>query len=275
MIVDHAKVAAVIEEIAGAEILSRFGRLQKGDIDTKTGPNDFVTEADRAAEAALRRALGDIYPAAGFIGEEGAAADPSILKALEGDGAFWIVDPLDGTRNFIEKIDEFGTIVALVVDGETRAGWIYAAPDNKFAVGVLGEGASWAGEPLPPTGVQSESLHGYRAIGNLVEPWKSILIPKLKRQFATQPTRCSAYAYVKMLRGREHFGVYSRCSPWDHAAGVLMLNEISGRAAYLDDNAPYRPVATQGRPLLAAANAGVFMKVAETLAPDAAPDKSL
>ncbi len=274
MIVDHDKVAAVIEEIAGAEILSRFGKLEKGDIDTKTGPNDFVTEADRTAEAALRRALQDIYPAAGFIGEEGVAADPSILNALEGDGAFWIVDPLDGTRNFIEKKKEFGTIVALVVDGVTRAGWIYAAPDNKFAIGIRGEGATWDGGPLTPVGAGPEPLRGYRAIGNLAEPWKSNIVPKLKSRFVTQPTRCSAYAYVKMLRGEEQFGVYSRCSPWDHAAGVLMLGEIGGHAAYLDDNAPYRPVATQGRPLVAAANSSDFKKLAETLAPDAAPGKS-
>lgn len=273
MIVDQDKVASIIEEIAGAEILSRFGKLEKSDIDTKAGPNDFVTEADRAAEAALRRALCDFYPGAGFIGEEGAAADPSILTVLEGEGAFWIVDPLDGTRNFIEKVPEFGTIVALVVDGVTQAGWIYAAPDKKFAIGMRGDGASWDGELLPPFSALPEALHGYRAIGNLAEPWKSTLIPNLKAQFITQPTRCSAYAYIKMIRGREHFGVYSRCSPWDHAAGVLMLNEIGGRATYLDDDAPYRPVATQGRPLLAAANSVIFTEIAETIAPSVSVNK--
>ena len=265
MIVDPEKVASVIEEIAEAEILSRYGKLAKKDIDTKSGPNDFVTAADHAAEAALRRALSDIYPGAGFIGEEGVADDPESLAQLEGDGAFWIVDPLDGTRNFIERVDEFGTIVALVVDGETQAGWIYGAPDRKIAIGMRGEGVSWDGERMSASDDQVVALTGYRAIGNLAEPWKSRLIPQLKTQFETQPARCSAYAYIKMIRGQEHFGLYSRCSPWDHAAGVLMLNEIGGKAEYLDDNAPYRPVATQGRPLLAASNVQFFTKIANAI----------
>ena len=183
MIVDPEKVASVIEEIAEAEILSRYGKLAKKDIDTKSGPNDFVTAADHAAEAALRRALLDIYPCAGFIGEEGVAGDPQSLAQLEGNGAFWIVDPLDGTRNFIERVDEFGTIVALVVDGETQAGWIYGAPDRKIAIGMRGDGVSWDGERMSASNDQVVALTGYRAIGNLAEPWKSRLIPQLKTRF--------------------------------------------------------------------------------------------
>lgn len=265
MIVDPDKVAAIIKEVAETEIAPRFGKLKAGEIDTKSGPNDFVTQADRAAEAALKRAFADIYPDVGFIGEEGAAADPSILDALHGDGAFWIVDPLDGTRNFVQQRDEFATIVALVVDGVTRAGWIYAIPDKTIAIASHGEGATWNGDALAPLRENTGVMSGYRAIGNLAEPWNTEMAPKLRAGLVTQSARCAAYAYIHLLTGKKDFALYSRCSPWDHAAGVLMLGEIGGRAAYLDENTPYRPVATQGRPLLVTGSEHGFTRVAGVL----------
>ncbi|WP_395077474.1 inositol monophosphatase family protein, partial [Hyphococcus sp.] len=61
------------------------------------------------------------------------------------------------------------------------------------------------------------------------------------------------------------FAVYSRVYPWDHAAGILMLREIGGKAAYLDDESPYAPRLTVGRPLLAAGNADSWERVRREL----------
>lgn len=254
MIIDPQKIASLIAEIAAEEIAPRFGKLTDADIDTKTGPNDFVTQADRAAEEKLKRALSDIYPGATFIGEEGAADDPSVLEKLDGDGAFWIVDPLDGTSNFVKGKSEFGTIVALVENGETRAGWIYAIPDQAFAIGSKGDGASWCGDRLAPLPASKGPLIGYRALGSMKEPWMSRLMPRLRAGFRTDAIRCSAYGYINLIRGKRDFGLYSRCHPWDHAAGILMLNEIAGQAEYLDNGAAYAPQPTLGRPLLVAGN---------------------
>lgn len=261
MIVDLENTASVIAEIADEEIAARFGKLAEGDIDTKTGPNDFVTEADHAAEARLKKALTGLYPGSAFIGEELAAADPTVLDHLCLEGAVWIVDPLDGTRNFVLGRREFGTMVALIENGETRAGWIYAIPDHAFAMGSKGDGATWRGEALETLAPATGALIGYRAIGNMEEPWKGRLIPKLRENFETETVRCSAYGYIHMLCGERDFALYSRCWPWDHAAGVLMLDEIGGRAEYLDDGAPYAPRPTQGRPLLVAGSGARWERV--------------
>ena len=266
MIVDPERVSAVIAEIAETEIAARFGRLAKGDIDTKTGPNDFVTEADRAAEERLKTAFRDIYPGAVFVGEESVAETPALLDALDDEGAFWIVDPLDGTRNFVQGRAEFGTIVALVDKGEIRAGWIYAVPDRKMAVGARGEGVFWAGERLGAVDPEAfVETSGYRAIGNLMEPWKTEMVLRLRAGFDTEPMRCSAYVYIHLVRGLKAFALYSRVHPWDHAAGVMMLREIGGRAEYLDDGAPYAPRPVQGRPLLVAGAEEVWRAVSAGL----------
>ncbi len=265
MIVDLEETANRIVEISEEEVAARFGRLAAGDINTKTGPLDFVTEADHAAEARLKYALLDLYPGAGFIGEEMASADPSALNKIDAEGAVWIVDPLDGTRNFVQGRKRFGAIVALIEDGETRAGWIYAIPDQAMAMASKGDGATWAGQALSPLPAPKDTLIGYRAIGNMLEPWKSRLVPRLKGAFETDAVSCSAYGYIDMARGIRDFALYSRCWPWDHAAGVLILNEIGGRAEYLDDGAPYHPRVTQGRPLLVAGSNARWERVREEL----------
>ncbi|WP_428409637.1 inositol monophosphatase family protein [Hyphococcus sp.] len=252
MIVDPEKVASLIAEIAEEEIMSRFGALAETDIDTKSGPNDFVTAADHAAEARLEKALTGLYPAASFVGEESAAADPALVNRLETEnGAFWIVDPLDGTRNFVQGREEFGTIVALIENGEIRQGWIYAIPDKGCAIGSKHDGATWRGECLGPIAAKEENLCGYRAAGSLQGKWKDDWLPRLRAEFETEPARCSAYAYINLARGLRDFAIYSRVYPWDHAAGVLMLREIGGKVAYLPEGAPYRPHVTVGTPLLA------------------------
>ena len=80
MSIDPERVAMIIAEIAQAEIAPRYGALDSDQVRTKSGPNDFVTEADEAAERALEKALCEIRPDAVFIGEERAAADPSIHR---------------------------------------------------------------------------------------------------------------------------------------------------------------------------------------------------
>ena len=265
MIVDPQKIASLIAEIAAEEIAPRFGKLTDADIDTKTGPNDFVTLADRGAEEKLQRALTGIYPGAMFIGEEGAADDPTILTKLENEGPVWIVDPLDGTGNFVHGRPEFGTIVALVENGETRAGWIYAIPDQACAIGSKGDGVTWRGGELAAMAASDAQLKGYRAIGKLLEPWKSQLTQPLRDAFESEPTKCAAYAYINLIRGQRDFGLYSRCHPWDHAAGIMMLSEIGGRAEYLDNAATYTPMPTIGRPLLVAGSQENWARVRNAL----------
>ncbi len=266
MIIDPEKVAAVIAEIAEEEIAARFGKLAKSDVETKSGPNDYVTQADLQAEKQLKRVLGDFYPAATFIGEEAAVADPSLVNGLEqASGAFWIVDPLDGTRNFVQGRAEFGSIVALVVNGEIRNGWIYAIPEKSFAISEKGEGVTWRDERLSSLAPLESAPEGYRAIGNMAEPWKTQMIPKMKEALKTEPAHCSAYAYINLVRGLRDFALYSRVHPWDHAAGVSMLWEIGGRAEYVDDQTTYNAQATQGRPLLVSGSQDRWQKVEQIL----------
>lgn len=250
---DPFQVAAAIAEVAATEISPHFGRLEAGAVRQKSSPTDLVTRVDEAAEAALRRALGALAPDAGFVGEESAAADPSIVAALAGEGAFWIVDPLDGTRNFVNGVAEFGTIVAYIENGAVLMGWIYAAPDERCAIAVAGGGVEWDGKaPVTARPVNDPPL-GLRSTGWLTPAWRDRLTRSLRSNLASRPGHCSAYAYLKLMTGEIDFKLSSRIHPWDHAAGALILAELGGRAAFLETGEVYSPRDTIDAPLLATA----------------------
>lgn len=264
-LVDAEKVAALIADIAETEIAPRYGKLKKHEVREKSGPTDLVTEVDEATERALRTALMGIRPDAAFVGEEAAAANAAIAEELRKGGAAWIVDPLDGTRNFVTGVDEFGTIVAFVEHGETQMGWIYAVPEKKIAIGVKGDGAIWDGEKIVAKKAPAERLVALRSLGFLPLQRAEYMRGLLKGNFDSRPGYCSAYAYIALARGLVDFKISSRIHPWDHVAGALLVTESGGRIAWLEDGAPYRPAPSTDRLLLATAPGRDWEKVAAVL----------
>lgn len=265
MIVDVEKVAELIAEIADEHIMARYGRLNAEEIREKAGPHDLVTDVDELVEEALENALRGVHPGAGFIGEELAAKDPEAANVLTGEGAFWIVDPIDGTRNFVRGVDEFGVIVAYAENGETRAGWIYAAPEAACAIGEKGEGATWRGERIGRRQSQRETLVGLRSLGNLPRERQARMRQVLKENFDSRPNQCAAYAYISILRGDTDFKISSLIHAWDHAAGALMVTESGGEAAFLDTGERYHPMGSVAEPLLVTGLSRDWRAIAEKL----------
>lgn len=251
MIIDPERVASAIRRVADDIILPRFGRLARHEIREKSGPQDLVTDVDEQAEAALKIALGALVPDARFLGEEGVAKDKSLEARLGAPGALWVVDPLDGTRNFIAGIKEFGTIVALVVDGVTVGGWILAIPDGACAFAIRGEGAFFDGVPILAAPERAK-LSALRSLGWLDPAEATRLRDRMARHFVAEQSHCSAYAYLKLARGEVDLKLSSRIHAWDHLAGALILSELGGRTAFFD-GAPYAPSPSVDRALLATA----------------------
>jgi fructose-1,6-bisphosphatase/inositol monophosphatase family enzyme len=262
---DAPRVAAILLDVAAREIAPHYRRLAAGAVRTKTGPSDLVTIVDEAAERALEQALAAEAPAAGFIGEESAAADPSVIERLKTEAGCWIVDPLDGTRNFVKGVDEFGTIVAFVRNGVAEAGWICAIPERKVASCIRGGGVIISGASVKPKPQGAGDPTGLRSTGWLAPEWRDRIVGNLKANTKSEPGHCSAYAYLKLVTGAVDFKLSSRIHPWDHAAGALMLEELGGAVRFLDTGEPYRPQESADRPLLATAPGRDWREIAERL----------
>ena len=138
-----------------------------------------------------------------------------------------------------------------------KYGWIYAIPDDVMAIGAKGEGVRWRGAARDEF-LGDDDIAGLRSFGKFSEAQRETLKARVIREAATEPVHCSAYGYLKMVKGVRSFGVFSRCHPWDHAAGIRMIEEIGGAAKYLDDGSPYEPTPTFGRPLLVAREAAFW-----------------
>src|ERR1035438_5875796 len=139
--------AQILQRIAAALEASRpvFGRFTPGSIETeyKSG-QDPVTEADRALDAVLRREL--LREGEGWLSEE-SVDDPVRLQRSR----VWVVDPLDGTREFVKGIPEFCVSIGFVENGRPVAGGIYNPATDETFLGSIESGVTYNGQTSPPS----------------------------------------------------------------------------------------------------------------------------
>ena len=247
---DMTVVSRLIAEIAAEEIMPRFRRLADGDIREK-GPGDLVTTVDENCERRLGEHLTALLPGSVMVGEEGATEDPHRLHLIGSETPVWIVDPLDGTTNFVRGRERFAVIVALACHGRTIVGWIHDPIRRVTATAGAGQGAFLDGRRV--------ALQEPRNLGELSvvlgipsqSGWRRDAGLRLAGATRTHsPIGSAGATYLDLLTGRTHVALFSSLKPWDHAAGVLILREAGGHAALADGRA-YAPVVHSGA-LLAA-----------------------
>ena len=253
--IDLDRVTAAIEEAARDEILPHFRRLAAEAVFSKESrwdPQDVVTAVDRAVELRLEAALRSILPEAPLVGEEAADADPALLDLLQQPGPVWVLDPLDGTRNYVAGNPCFGVMAALVVDGVTRASWIHLPVYGRTYVAEAGSGARQNGVPLralvaPPDGPLRGTI------------LTRFMPPGMRESVERRATRCeilpiaggACWDYPAVAAGEKGFVLYYRLLPWDHAPGALILTEAGGVVRH-PDGTPYRPTDLAAPTLMAA-----------------------
>lgn len=138
---DALAVDQLLREAARVEILPRFRNLSAHEIRQKSSPTDLVTDADEAAERMIGEGLRRAFPHAVLVGEEATERDPSLLGRLADAELAFLIDPVDGTKNFASGLPLFGVMVAAVMRGEVVAGMIHDPMGDDTAIAVRGEGA--------------------------------------------------------------------------------------------------------------------------------------
>jgi fructose-1,6-bisphosphatase/inositol monophosphatase family enzyme len=241
------RVGEILRAAAAQEIIPRFQKLRAGDISEKA-PGEMVTVADRAAEALITRELGALMPHAVVVGEEATAADPSLMKAVGGPGPVFVVDPLDGTRNFIAGKPIFAVMAALLTGGVARAAWILRPIAGDLTIAEEGSGAFFEDRPLHLAAAGADPADWSVAIHSTMMP------PAMRRHadaarphFAnTEGQYCAGFDHVDVACGKRQGAVFSRTLPWDHAPGELIVREAGGAAGRFDGAAYDPPRLTGG-----------------------------
>ncbi len=242
---DLHQVGDALALAARTEIMPRFRKLKSTQIRQKSSALDVVTDADEAAEAAIGTALAATFPGAIIIGEEGTHRNPSLLQAVGSAELAFLVDPVDGTKNFVCNLPLFGVMAAAAIRGEIVAGVIYDPLCRDWAYALRGGGA-WMeqedGSRIPlqvakPAPVSA--MEGIVATGFLTEPLRSTVLGNLTKLAASTNLRCAAHEYRMAAAGYCHMLLYNRLMPWDHAAGWLLHREAGGYSAHFDGT-PYQ-----------------------------------
>ncbi len=230
----------LVRRAAKTEILPRFRNLSAHHFDTKSGPQDLVTEADTAAEAMIARGILRLFPNAVVIGEEAAAADPSLRhKAAEAELAF-IIDPVDGTWNFAKGVPLFGVILAATRFGRPVFGLLYdpmvddwVISDDQSQTRIAGTGRTETSAHVSVGGALSD-LSGNMHFYLMPKETQAKLAPVLPEFARASSMRCSCHEYRVMAQGGVDFTLSGILNPWDHAAGVLLCQRAGGVAKMLD-----------------------------------------
>ena len=259
----HQAMHDLLREVSATAILPHYRALAAHQIEAK-GAGDVVTVADKLAEEMLAEGLGKIIRGLPVVGEEAAHADPSVFARLAGD--CWIVDPLDGTRNFAAGRPPFGILIAMASGGEAHTGWIYDVLGDRLCIAHRGKGAFIGGEKISarPTGeeppVAAISLIFVEAARR--EAIRAAIAPHYR---LVDIPYCAAEQYPRLALGVNDVSLFERTLPWDHAAGVLWLNEAGGMAARPDGSA-YRVDDWQRKGLIGAATPQLWEALAGRLA---------
>jgi fructose-1,6-bisphosphatase/inositol monophosphatase family enzyme len=261
-------VAQAMRDAADRAVVPRFRTLQAHAI-TEKSPGDWVTDADHECEDLLTAALHVIEPGVPVVGEEAVASDPSVLTVADGHERAWLLDPVDGTKAFIDGSPDFATMVALVDGGVTTAAWIWQPIHRQMFSAVRGQGATCAGRPLgPPTDPGPRTRwHGLLRTHAMPEALRSASNTGLQRAGLHHTQVAAAgVTYPKAVTGEFAYALYWRTLPWDHAPGALLAEE-AGLTVRRLDGTPYRPF-DGGLGLLTAATSGVWATVRGALPKD-------
>jgi len=236
-------------QLAARGLMKRFRARSKLVVELK-GPADFVSQADREADAAIRASLGRAFPRHGFLTEEAAPKDAA-------DDSRFVVDPLDGTASFLHGIPHFAVSIALEREGAVVAGVVLDVAKQELFVAERGKGA-WVGNErlrVAPDADLSKALFAFGIPGlNRPErhaPTLAVLAAVMKEAAGVRRMSSAALDLCYVASGR--FAAYYELglSPWDIAAGALLVEEAGGRVSQPDGGDAFlasgNVLATNGR----------------------------
>lgn len=216
----------LIEEV-GVFISGQFGKVDESAIEEKS-LNSLVSFVDKTAEEMLIHGLNGLFPAAGFLTEEGTTAPGSGSTEWQ-----WIIDPLDGTTNFLFGLPNFAVSVALVYRGEPVIGIVYEVNRQEMFYAIKEGGAFLNGKPISVSKArglnQTLVATGFPYSNFDRLPFHLEAVGQFQRQ--TRGIRRWGAASVDLAYvacGRFDLFFEYALNPWDVAAGILMVTEAGG-----------------------------------------------
>lgn len=210
-------VAETAAREAGALVMGLF----KGKFDVhEKSRNNPVTTADLEANRIIREKISSAFPGDGWLSEE----DQDSAGRL-GLSRVWVIDPIDGTREFIEGVPQFAVSIAFVLDGVPKVSVVFNPAENRFYKAAVGLGAFLNDQPIRVT--PREAIDGALLLVSRSEPQKKFQV--FVDRCEIKPVGSIAYRLAKVAGGDGDATITFRTiHEWDICAGVLMVLEAGG-----------------------------------------------
>jgi myo-inositol-1(or 4)-monophosphatase len=233
---DIIDVAIEAAREAGKHLLSNFGKIRK--IETK-GDRDLATNLDKEAEKMIVDRVKQKFPHHGIIAEEGERTGTERQY-------LWIIDPLDGTHNFVRNINIFGVSIGVVRNNEFVAGVIYMPCDDELYAAEKGNGAYKNNKKISVSdknNLKDCSLSFDSSIRYAPKVMLKVLEDLAQGAFNVRMFGSSARVLAYIAEGKLDAAVEFHDRPWDFAGGVCIIEEAGGKLSTLKgDRLSYKDI---------------------------------
>jgi myo-inositol-1(or 4)-monophosphatase len=253
---DRLEAARWIARAAGQLALDYFRNRDRLEIEVK-GPSDYVTYADRDVENAIRRELASAFPGDTFLGEETASLFKGPVERC------WVVDPIDGTHNFLRGMPYWNVSIGFVADGRTQVGVVYDPPGDALYSARRGAGAYCQGEEGEARirAAATRQLAGsYVALGHHDRSFSPRYFDIRRRMMeagiAMRNFGSAALQLAHVACGRLDGFIELELSQWDAVAGLLLVEEAGGY------HAPFAPASPAAKAACIACAPGIGAELA-------------
>jgi myo-inositol-1(or 4)-monophosphatase len=225
------EVARAVAREAGEIVIAQYARVTESDVDEK-GSNDFVTVVDHASQRIIVDGIRRAFPNDYIVAEESLA--PEVNAGRDPHGRRWYIDPLDGTTNYIHAYPVFAVTLALEIDARLMVGVTYAPRDRELFHAVRGGGAF-----LNDTRIHTSALRDHNRIllgtgfpfraRHLLDIYLKSFAYFFNHARGVRRGGAAALDLAYVAAGRLDGFWELTLSPWDIAAGVLLIEEAGGR----------------------------------------------
>ncbi|MDB4837596.1 inositol monophosphatase [Marinomonas sp.] len=198
---------------------------------TLKGRQDFVSQADIFVEEALKNTIFSLFPEDAFLGEESGLVEQNTVKnSAKNNHGVWVIDPIDGTTNYLQGMDYWCVSVAYLVDNVIQLGFIYAPDRNEFFFAKRGEGAYLNGQRL----TVQEPEEGQAIIGlgrsnrRPLQDYLDLLQTLDQHDIEYRRFGAGALMLAHVSSGLVHGYFEAHLNSWDALAGLLLIEEAGG-----------------------------------------------
>ncbi len=246
-------------------ILKYYKNLSSKHINTKSSDDDYVSIADKESEIYIVKNLIGFLNINQYIGEETSYINKDDYKSFEKNALYWVIDPIDGTKNYINGKNEFCSMISLVFNSIPIASFVYYPLKNLLVYAFKGFGAyslEIKTKKIIQLRIQQNSFDNIVGSGGtkgIEEPLRQKVLQNL-RKYTNRLFIGSAGIEAIMLASNEtQFVFHGRVTPWDHSPLDLIIKESGGCVYMLNDKAEFN-IFSRG-PILAASNDQIWENI--------------